>query len=75
MALDKSILGALIVSDLQASGDISPSASPADLTKTIEKWTTVAGSIISHFQSAGLILPGTFKDSTNAPITGIGKIS
>lgn len=69
MAMDKDTLGALIVSKLKAADPTE------DEEIALPKWTAVADAIITHILAAAAVQPGTFKDSTNAPITGTGTIT
>jgi len=73
MALDSDRLGTAIAAAITANApsDNTP-VTPTQLTNI---WKAVALEIVNEFKNNGEVLPGSFLDSTAAPITGTGEIS
>lgn len=73
MALDGTRMGKAVAAAVTAS---APSDSaPVTATQLENIWIAACTEIVKELVDNGIVLPGSFKDSTAAPITGTGEIS
>ena len=82
MALDKDRLGAALWARVKSeNGPYTPPMAGAQEAQGLKFWKGIAGELINEIKNNGdidlasadvSILPGTFKDSLSAPITGLG---
>jgi len=73
--LDKDRLGAALWARVKLeSGGYTPGIGPVQDAQGLQLWKGIADEIILEFTANAIVpvQPGTFKDSTNTPITGAG---